>query len=132
LIAASIAVKTSTVKNAAPDWFNLKIWGKRGENFHNICKKGSLISIEGELDVESWSDKATGETRSRPIVKVDRWDILSTPQTDDDYSETDYKLPERQANNYSETDNYELPERGHMPQSINKRQATELVDQIPF
>lgn len=113
LCTVSIAVKTSTVKDAKPDWFTLKIWGKQGENFKNIVRQGALISIEGELDVETWTDKSTGEIKSRPVVKVDRWDILSQVKVQD---------------SYSETDNYELPERGSLPPAVTQVD----VDMIPF
>lgn len=121
LCTVPIIVETSNAKGADSDWFNLKIWGEQGENFRNIVKSGSLISLEGELDVDSWTDKVTGEIRSRPIVKVNSWDILSTP-TDSSPSMEDYELPEQGA----------FPIRGFVESPHAAAELIELVDQIPF
>jgi single-strand DNA-binding protein len=61
-----------------PDWFNLKIWGKTGEIAKNYATKGSLIGVKGSLEIETWIDRATGTERSRPVIKVDSLDLLSS------------------------------------------------------
>jgi single-strand DNA-binding protein len=65
-------------KNDEPDWFNLEIWGKTAEIAANYVRKGSLIGIQGQLKIETWSDRATGASRSKPVIRVDRLDLLGS------------------------------------------------------
>ena len=41
-------------------------------------KKGSLIGITGSFKIDSWKDKNTGEDRFKPVVRVDRLNLLSS------------------------------------------------------
>ncbi len=61
-----------------PDWFNLEIWGKQAQVAADYVRKGSLIGVTGSLAMESWADRATGEIRSKPVVKVDRLDLIGS------------------------------------------------------
>ncbi len=72
-----LAVNRPT-KNDEPDWFNLEIWGKTAEIAANYVKKGSLIGIQGTLKIETWSDRNTGANRSKPVIRVDKLDLLGS------------------------------------------------------
>ena len=61
-----------------PDWFNLEIWGKQAQIAADYVKKGSLIGITGSFKIDSWKDKNTGEDRYKPVVRVDRLNLLSS------------------------------------------------------
>ena len=61
-----------------PDWFNLEIWGKQAQIAADYVKKGSLVGITGSLKIDSWKDKNTGEDRFKPVVRVDRLNLLSS------------------------------------------------------
>jgi single-strand DNA-binding protein len=76
-------------KDSDPDWFNVKIWGKTGEIAKNYAKKGSQIGIKGSLEIESWIDKASGETRTRPVIKAETLDLLGNKK-DNDSNDRDY------------------------------------------
>jgi single-strand DNA-binding protein len=60
------------------DWFNLKIWGKQAQVALDYVRKGALIGVTGSFATESWADKATGEIRCKPLVQVDRLDLLGS------------------------------------------------------
>ena len=66
-----------------PDWFNLEIWGKQAQIAADYVKKGSLIGITGSLKIDSWKDKNTGEDRFKPVVRVDRLNLLSSRKETD-------------------------------------------------
>lgn len=70
-------------KNDEPDWFNLEIWGKTAEIAANYVRKGSLIGIQGQLKIETWSDRNTGVNRSKPVIRVDRLDLLGSKRDTD-------------------------------------------------
>jgi single-strand DNA-binding protein len=58
------------------DWFNLEIWGRTAQVAADYVKKGSQIGISGNLKMEYWSDRSTGASRSKPVVRVNRLDLL--------------------------------------------------------
>ena len=66
-----------------PDWFNLEIWGKQAQIAADFVKKGSLVGITGSLKIDSWKDKNTGEDRFKPVVRVDRLNLLSSRKETD-------------------------------------------------
>ena len=65
-------------RNDEPDWFNLEIWGKQAQVAADYVKKGSLIGITGSFKLDSWKDRHTGEDRNKPVVRVDRLELLGS------------------------------------------------------
>ena len=63
-------------KDEAPDWFNLTIWGKQAQVAADYVKKGSQIAVSGRMTSEKWTDRTTGEEKSKPVVVVDRITLL--------------------------------------------------------
>lgn len=61
-----------------PDWFELEIWGKTAEIAANYVKKGGLIGIQGSMKIETWSDRTSGANRSKPVIRVDKLDLLGS------------------------------------------------------
>ena len=66
-----------------PDWFNLEIWGKQAQIAADYVKKGSLIGINGSFKLDTWKDRNTGEDRSKPVVRVDRLELLGSKRDND-------------------------------------------------
>ena len=81
----SIAVNRNS-RDDEPDWFNLEIWGKQAQVAADYVRKGSLLGITGSFKVESWTDRATGEERSKPVIRVDRLDLLGSKRDSDNSS----------------------------------------------
>ena len=67
-------------RNEEPDWFNLEIWGKQAQVAADYVKKGSLLGISGSFKLDQWRDKTTGENKSKPVIRVDRLDLLGSKQ----------------------------------------------------
>tara|TARA_Y100001968_G_C19419036_1_gene750679 strand:- start:226 stop:615 length:390 start_codon:yes stop_codon:yes gene_type:complete len=65
-------------RNDQPDWFNLEIWGKQAQVAADYVKKGSLIGITGSFKLDSWKDRNTGEEKTKPVVRVDRLELLGS------------------------------------------------------
>jgi single-strand DNA-binding protein len=55
-----------------PDWFNLEIWGKQAQVAADYVKKGALLGIIGSFKLDRWTDRSSGEERSKPVIRVDR------------------------------------------------------------
>ena len=90
-------------RNDEPDWFNLEIWGKQAQVAADYVKKGSLIGITGSFKLDSWKDRNTGEDRNKPVVRVDRLELLG--------SKRDSENSNFQNNNFSQqpNNNDEIP-----------------------
>jgi single-strand DNA-binding protein len=71
-----------------PDWFNLEIWGKTAQVAADYVKKGSLIGVIGSLRIDKWTDKVTGEQHSKPVIRVDRLELLGGKRDDDRSGDT--------------------------------------------
>ena len=90
-------------RNDEPDWFNLEIWGKQAQVAADYVKKGSLIGITGSFKMDSWKDRNTGEDRNKPVVRVDRLELLG--------SKRDSENSNLQNNNFNQqpSNNDEIP-----------------------
>jgi len=66
-----------------PDWFNLEIWGKQAQVAADYVRKGSLIGVIGRVGQQKWTDRNTGEERSKTVVTVERLELLG-PRPDPD------------------------------------------------
>jgi single-strand DNA-binding protein len=56
-------------------WFNLVFWNKKVELVENIVKKGCLITIEGKLNIQSYTDKK-GEQRFNTEIVVNNLELV--------------------------------------------------------
>ena len=65
-------------KDEAPDWFHLEIWGEQAQVAADYVRKGSLIVVVGRMTGEQWTDRNSGELRSKAVVKVERLALLGS------------------------------------------------------
>ena len=61
-----------------PDWFDLAVWDKQAQVAADYVRKGSLLGITGSFTLDRWTDRSTGEERSKPVVRVVRLDLLGS------------------------------------------------------
>jgi len=75
----AIAVNRNTSnRDEPPDWFDLELWDKTAEVANNYVKKGSLIGVTGSLKFDRWNDRTTGDERQKPVIRVDRLELLGS------------------------------------------------------
>ena len=60
-----------------PTFVDVTIFGKRGEAFEKYHKKGQSAFLEGELRLDNWEDKNTGQKRSKLYVVAENWEFVS-------------------------------------------------------
>jgi single-strand DNA-binding protein len=60
------------------DWYGLEIWGRTAEFVAKYVDKGARVGVIGTLQVDQWTDKSTGEPRSKVKVIVRDFDVLET------------------------------------------------------
>jgi single-strand DNA-binding protein len=70
-------------RDEEPDWFNLEIWGKTAQVAADYVKKGMLLGIIGSVKIDKWTNKTTGEQHSKPVIRVDRLELLGSKRDDD-------------------------------------------------
>ncbi|MEO1134617.1 MAG: single-stranded DNA-binding protein [Cyanobacteria bacterium J06639_1] len=76
----SMAVNRRSKRDDPPNWFELEIWGRTAEIAGEYVRKGSLIGITGSLKFDRWKDRSTGDDRQKPVIRVDRLDLLGSRQ----------------------------------------------------
>jgi single-strand DNA-binding protein len=55
----------------------VETWGKTAEYCANYLKQGVHVAITGSLAENRWSDQATGDSRSRLVLKAQRVENLT-------------------------------------------------------
>ncbi len=86
-------------RNDEPDWFNLEIWGKQAQVAADYVKKGSLIGITGSFKMDSWKDRNTGEDRNKPVVRVDRLELLGSKRDSENSNFQNNNFNQKPSNN---------------------------------
>lgn len=86
----TLAVRRRSRNSDQPDWFNLELWGRNAEIAANYVRKGSLIGVSGSLKFDNWQDRSTGAPRSKPVIRVDRLDLLGS-RRDNEASMDNYR-----------------------------------------
>jgi single-strand DNA-binding protein len=69
----SIAVTKTTMKKDKTfedyvSYFDIVLWGKLADKFKPLCKKGTMVSVEGELKQDRWEDKNDHSKKSRITI----------------------------------------------------------------
>jgi single-strand DNA-binding protein len=65
-------------RDKKPLWLDLKIWGKVADVAANYVRKGSMIAVSGQLEKETWTDKGSGEERSKIVLNVKDLTLLDS------------------------------------------------------
>lgn len=55
---------------------DVTVWGKQAETLARWKKKGEPLLVEGKLRQETWTDKQTGQKRSKMKVVCDRFTFV--------------------------------------------------------
>ena len=68
----------------ATTFVDVEAWGQPAEFCVQYLHKGSSVFVEGELESQSWEDRATGQKRSKLLVKARRVqsDRVDQPRTE--------------------------------------------------
>lgn len=55
-------------QRTATDWHRITVWGRLAEVVDEYMGKGKRVRVVGHLEYQSWTDKASGEPRSRAVI----------------------------------------------------------------
>ena len=59
------------------DWFEVTCFGKVAENTGQYMRKGCMVGITGRLRQDTWTDKQSGQNRSKVTVIAAQVDFLT-------------------------------------------------------
>jgi single-strand DNA-binding protein len=65
-------------QNQEPLWVNCKAWGKTAQVAGDYLRKGSKVAVVGRLEIEQWTDRSSGEVRSKTLVVIDRLELCGS------------------------------------------------------
>lgn len=84
----SVACNSGYGEHKRVDWFDTVCFGKTAELMGNSLHKGSKVLVEGELNIDSWSDKTTGQKKYRTKIIANHIEFLDTKKdTTDKFAE---------------------------------------------
>lgn len=73
----TIAVDRNS-RDEEPDWFDVEIWGQSARTAADYVRKGSRVAIEGRLVQQRWTDRQSGQSRSKVVISGFRLDLIDT------------------------------------------------------
>ena len=73
-----VAENIQSWQDEETEWYGLEIWGTTAEFAANYIDKGTRVGVIGSLQVDSWTDRETGEPRQRAKILVRDLDVLET------------------------------------------------------
>lgn len=115
-------------------WFDITLWGKRGESLNQYLRKGQQVAIEGSLDHQTWVDRNTNQNRSKIAIKCTEIQLVggSNNSGQGNYNNG----PQR--NNQGGYNNGRQQNSGYQNQGYNQNngqghnQPDQFEDDIPF
>lgn len=94
-------------------FLDITAYGKLAQHIDNTARKGSEVSLSGELAQSSWEDKKTGDKRSKLYMKVEKYTCNSPFKNRDDrrsrhndYDDRDYHDDRRSRHDDYDDRNY--------------------------
>ena len=73
-------------QNQEPLWVSCKAWGKTAQVAGDYVRKGSKVAIVGRLEIEQWTDRSSGEVRSKTLVVIDRLELCGSRSGGDSFA----------------------------------------------
>ena len=79
LAVANLTIAVNRRKKDGTDkvaFIDVTMWDKRAEAFAKFHKKGDKALVQGHLDMDSWTDKATGANRTKIKLVAENWEFV--------------------------------------------------------
>src|SRR3954470_12828995 len=106
-----------------PNYFDVTIWGRQGENAAQYLSKGRPVAIDGRLEWREWQDKEGNKRQSVEIV-ADNVQFLSSPEG--------YNGGGGGGNGFTAQSDGPADTSDSAPQPVGARPSAPADDDIPF
>ena len=85
-LGSNVKIKSGDIYEDKAIWVQCALWGKQGEALERYIKKGTPMTVFGEItDVSGWSDKSNNPQASIRVkahnVKLQGGKVNTSPQT---------------------------------------------------
>jgi len=60
------------------DYFDIEVWGNQAVSCEKYLKKGSQVCVVGRNKQQRWTDKTSGQTRSKVIINANQVQFLDS------------------------------------------------------
>jgi len=67
-------------RDADPIWIKVEVWGKPAQVAADYVRKGIMVGVSGEVDLDSWTDRQSGEKRQQLKITANDLRLLSSKQ----------------------------------------------------
>jgi single-strand DNA-binding protein len=88
----NVAVDRPFNKQAGPLWISVSLWGTRGEKLEQYLTKGKVVSVSGEMDIQTYTNKS-GEEVTQVVLNANQVTLLGggseREESTDDSAEDD-------------------------------------------
>ena len=117
-------------------FIDVTVMGKFAEIVQKFVHKGSLLYVEGILQLDTWDDKTTGKKCYKHSIKAEKVQGLDKREKDD--GEAEYQAPERPQQGARPSAGNVRPSQGAKPapverQVINADGTVDSIDEsVPF
>lgn len=115
-IAVNRSVKKGDNWEEEASFFDVSIWGRRGEALNQYLQKGTKIAVSGSLKQDRWDQD--GQKRSRVIIQCDKIQLLGSKQG--------------QSSGGGSNNGYGSHQKQNTNQSYNQGGNGNFEDDIPF
>ena len=78
---ANISLAVNRRKKNGTDetvYVDITMWDKRAEAFCRFHQKGAKALIEGRLSMDTWTDKESGNPRTKLKVTAESWEFVDS------------------------------------------------------
>jgi len=123
-IAVNRAVKSGEEWKEEASFFDVDLWGRRGEGLHQYLTKGKMIGVDGELRQERWQQD--GQNRSKVSIFANNIQLLGGNPGASGGGGSGYASGSGAAASQNQGQGWQPPQGGQGPADDN------FADDIPF
>lgn len=81
----SFSIAVNTAKDET-DWVNIEMWGSAADRAETMLKKGSLVSIHGQLRIQKYESK-DGKIGQKTFINSNSFYIVESQKKTDTYDD---------------------------------------------
>lgn len=114
----SIGVSTGTKDKPGTLWVSCALFGKRADSLHSYLRKGSPVTVSGDIDLRTWISQQSGQAGGSIECRVDKLTFGGKSSNNDNgsYQEAPAVAPAPQQS----------------PAAAASTQAVDFDEEIPF
>jgi single-strand DNA-binding protein len=70
-------------------YFDCVVWDTAAKTIEQYCRKGTRLVVEGRIRQDKWTDKETGNPRSKVVFRVEEFSIVDKRYNPESTSENE-------------------------------------------